>query len=156
MNQHQQLILRLELVWWVATAVLVFAVLYPIHQTLKIWPFLTWNIIYIVALVTLTRYIFQLEHTFLAKRQILKAMLIIVLLPITFSFISGLNGFLSWIEENTWEPITGDLPFKKQQSIQSYAWNQMIFFAAGSIIAAIVFAVRLFISIWRTHNRGTV
>jgi len=155
MDQRQQLLIRLELVWWVATAVFAFAVLFPINQAIKVWPFQTWNIIYIITLVTLTRYIFQLRHTFLANRQILKAVIIILMIPVLFLLISRLNGFMIWIEDQTWAPLTGHLPLKKQQNIEFYAWNQMIFFAAGSIIASIVFAGRLFMSIWRTHNRGT-
>ena len=155
MNQRQQLVARLEFVWWVATAVLAFAVLFPIKQSLKIWPFQTWNIFYIVILVTLTRYIFLLQHTFLAKRQILKVVLIVLMIPLVFLLVSGLNGFLVWIEEQTWAPLTGHLSIAQQHKMETYAWNQMLFFGAGSIIAAIVFAARLFMSIWRTHNRGT-
>jgi hypothetical protein len=32
----------------------------------------------------------------------------------------------------------------------------MIFFGAGSVICGPALALRLLISIWRTHNRGTV
>ena len=61
-----------------------------------------------------------------------------------------------FIEEKTWEPLTGHLPLDDKKSIEHYMWTEMLFFGAGSIIAAPVFAIRMMLSIWRTHNRGTV
>jgi FlaA1/EpsC-like NDP-sugar epimerase len=155
-DQKTQLMLRLEAVWWIATAVLIAIVLYPIGQSVKGWPFQISNIVFIVVLVTLTRYIFLLKHTFLAYQQYLKAALIILCIPLAFMLIGNLNGFLVWIEENTWEPLLGHLPLEQQRSMEIYAWNEMLFFGAGSIIATAAFAIRLFMSIWRVHNRGTV
>lgn len=150
------LLFALEALWWVITAVVVIAVLYPVHQAMLTWPFEGWNIIFMVTLITLGRYIFLLQHTFLAKRQAFKAVLIVLLIPATFLLVGGLNEFMSWIEDNTWEPLTGHLPLTPQRRMEAYIWNEMIFFGAGSIIAAVVFAGRLLQSIWLTHNRGTV
>lgn len=150
------LLFTLEVLWWVITAIVVFAVLYPVHKAMLIWPFEGWNMIFIITLITLGRYIFLLRHTFLAKRQAVKAVLIVLLFPATFLLIGGLNEFMSWIEDHTWEPLTGHLPLTPKREIESYLWTEMIFFGAGSIIAAVVFAGRLLQSIWLTHNRGTV
>lgn len=76
MDKKNTLILWLELIWWVITAVVVAVVLYPIYKAMYVWPFRTWNIIFIVGLLTLGRYVFLLKHTFMAKRQILKIALL--------------------------------------------------------------------------------
>jgi hypothetical protein len=146
----------IEGIWWVISLMLVYAVLYPVHKAMYVWPFQTWNIIFILVLLTFARYTFLLPHTFLARVQILKIALILAMFPLTFALVSGLNGFLTYIEENTWDGLTGHLPAGPKRSIESYLWTEMIFFGAGSIIVSPVFAVRLFLSIWRQHNRGTV
>ena len=155
MDKRASLILQLEIAWWVITAIAVWAVLYPVQKAMYIWPFRQWNIVFVVGLLTLTRYIFLLKHTFLAKKQALKVALILLMFPLTFTFVNGLNAFMTFIEENTWDPLTSHLPPLDKKAIENYIWGQMLFFGAGSIIAAPVFAGRLMLSVWRTHNRGT-
>ena len=74
--------------------------------------------------------------------------------PFTFALISGLNGFLSYIEEHTWESLTGHLPESNRLSVESYIRGEMLFFGAGSVLVAPLFAIRLMRSIWTTRNRG--
>lgn len=150
------MILQLEIVWWVVTALTAWAILYPIRKAMHAWPFEWWNIIFVVVLITLARYIFLLKHTFLAKQQVVKVVLILLMFPLTFALINGLHGFMNFIEERTWDPLTGHLPLTDKRAIEHYIWTEMLFFGAGSIIAVPVFAVRLMMSVWRTHNRGTV
>ncbi len=156
MDKRQSLVLQLEIVWWVVTALTAWAILYPIRKAMHVWPFEWWNVIFVVVLMTLARYIFLLKHTFLAKNQVLKVVLILLMFPLTFALINGLHGFMNFIEEKTWDPLTGHLPLADKRAIEHYIWTEMLFFGAGSIIAAPVFAVRLLMSVWRTHNRGTV
>lgn len=156
MKQKESLTILLEAIWWVATAILAFALVYPIRHTLPVWPFQNWNIAFILLLVTITRYIFLLQYTFLAKRQIWKIALMLLMFPLTFMLVSGLHGFMSFIEERSWDPLTGMLPADEKRSMESYIWGVMLFFGAGSIVAAPVLAGRLFLSVWRTRNRGTV
>ena len=154
MDKRASLILQLELVWWGITAVVVFAVLYPIYKAMNYWPFVQWNILFIVVLITLSRYIFFMQHTFIAQRQVLKIALLLIMFPFTFALISGLNGFLSYIEEHTWESLTGHLPESNRLSVESYIRGEMLFFGAGSVLVAPLFAIRLMRSIWTTRNRG--
>jgi hypothetical protein len=142
----------LESIWWIITAVVIYAILVPVYKAMHVWPFLMWNIIFIATLMTMTRHIFLLPYTFLARKQVLKVAIIFALFPITFALVNGLNIFLSYVEENTWETLTGHLPAEQKRAIESYLWTEMIFFGIGSVIAAPALAVRLFISIWKQHN----
>ncbi|MCC6283102.1 MAG: hypothetical protein IT262_21020 [Saprospiraceae bacterium] len=153
MDKRTSLVVQLELVWWAITAVVVIAVLYPIYKAMYSWPFVQWNILFIVVLITLSRYIFMMQHTFLAQRQVLKIALLLIMFPATFALISGLNGFLTYIEEHTWEAMTGHLPEEPRLSMEAYIRGEMLFFGAGSILAAPLFAISLMRSIWRTRNR---
>ncbi len=154
MDKRASLVLQLELVWWAVTAVVIFGVLYPIYKAMYSWPFVQWNILFMVVLITLSRYIFLMQHTFLAKRQVLKIALLLLMFPVTFALISGLNGFMTYIEEHTWESMTGHLPEGTRLSMESYIRTEMLFFGAGSIIVAPLFAISLMRSIWITRNRG--
>lgn len=156
MDKKQRLTLWLELIWWVVTAVVVLAVLYPIHKAMYVWPYEAWNIAFMVVLITLARYLFLLPHTFLAKQQEVKVALLILMFPLTFIMVDALNGFMVYIEENTWDPLTGHLPLAEKNSIEQYIWTQMLFFGMGSCLTPPAFAARLMLSIWRTRNRGTV
>lgn len=156
MTKHNSLIIWLEVIWWVVTAIVVYAVLRPIHQAMYTWQFEVQNIIFIVTLITLARYTFLLPHTLIARQQILKIVLMLAMIPLTTFLVNGLNHFMLHIEEHTWDPITGHLPAYQKKSTEDYIWGEMLFFAVGSIISAPVFAVRLMISIWRVRNRNTV
>lgn len=155
-DKSDALKITLELIWWLLTALIAWLVLRPIFKAMYVWPFEVWNIIFVVTLVTLTRYVFLLQHTFVAKRQVLKIVLLLLMFPFTFVLIDQLNEFLNYIDERTWEPLVGHLPTAQQPAIQEYIWREMLFFGVGSIIAAPVFAGRMMLSIWRQRNRGTV
>jgi hypothetical protein len=148
--------LGLELLWWVITFVVVWAVLSPIYSAMYLWPFRNWNIVFIVTLVTLVRHIFLLEHTLIAKQQVLKIVLLLLMFPVTFMMINGVNDFMTYIEDQSWDGLTGHLPVEKKLATESYIWNEMLFFGVGSIVSAPVFAARMMMSIWRLRNRGTV
>ncbi|MBN8678151.1 MAG: hypothetical protein J0M29_07980 [Chitinophagales bacterium] len=156
MNKSDTLKIALELIWLAITALVAWMVLQPIYKAMYVWPFEVWNVVFVVTLITLTRYIFLLQHTFVARRQVLKIVLLLLMFPLTFVLIDHVNDFLTYIEERTWEPLVGHLPTDQQLPVQEYIWGEMLFFGVGSIIAAPVFAGRMMLSIWRQRNRGTV
>ncbi len=156
MNKSNTLKIALELVWWVLTILLVWLVLRPIYKAMYVWPFEYTNIVFVVTLLTLTRYVFLLKHTLINKQQVLKIVLMMLMFPLTFFLIERVNEFLVYIEEQGWEPLTGHLPQDDQPAVEAYIWGEMLFFGVGSVIAAVVFAGRMMLSVWRTRNRGTV
>jgi hypothetical protein len=155
-DKTKSLTLQLELVWWLLTIVIAFAVLYPIYKHLDNWLFVGWNLTFIVVLVTLTRYIFLLEHTFLAKRQSWKVGLLLFMFPFSFTMIHGLNKFMNYVEENSWEPITGHLTDSVKLSLEGYMYGEMLFFGVGSAMVSVLFIGRMFQSVWTLQNRGRV
>lgn len=154
MNREQTLKLYLELIWWVVTAIVIAAVLYPIYQATHVWPFLYWNVAFMLVAITLSRYLFQLPYSFIAHRQYLKAVLFILMIPLTVVMIGGLNHFMTFIEDYTWDSMTGHLPPTRKRAMESYLWAEMLFFGTASMLTPPIFALRLVVSIWRTHNLG--
>lgn len=155
MKNRTLVLVLLEALWWVITFVVVWAVLSKIDKAIYVWPFRGKNILFIVTFITLTRYIFLLKHTFLAKPQILKIALLLLMFPVTFMLINYVVDFMTYIEEQTWDPITGHLPAFEKMELEQFLWKEMLFFGIGSVIAAPTFAARMMMSIWRTRNLGT-
>ena len=81
MDKQKSLIAQLELVWWIFTAVVAFAFIFPITSKIANYPFLMSNIIFIVVFLTLGRYFLFLKHTFLAKQQKIKMVIFVLCIP---------------------------------------------------------------------------
>ncbi len=156
MSNNSSLVWRLELIWWIFTAVLLAAVLYPILRKLPGFPFLVTNCIFVIIFITFTRYIFLLRHTFLAQQQRLKLLVIILCIPILFYLINNINYFQTFFDENGITAVVGTLPYDAQGSMANYIRSELLFFGVGGVIAAVILPIRLIISIWRLRNRGVV
>jgi len=156
MYQAKNLWLKMELIWWLVTLILVFVILYPILQNTNDYPFLTLNIIYIVAFVTLSRHLFLLRYTILANAQLVKVAIILLSIPIIAYLISGINFFQTYIDENGMDSFLSKNSAFSQEQIGSFIRNEIILFGVGSVIAAFLLPFRLVLSLWRWKNRGTV
>lgn len=156
MNKQQNLHLKLELIWWLFTIILAGGVLYPIINKVEPYPFLLMNIVFIIVFITFTRYIFLLRHTFIAKKQLLKVILMICCLPLGLYIINCINFFQTYIDERGIDAIVGSLPLSQREPMMNYIRTLLLFFGVGAIIATVIFAIRLMISVWRFRNRGTI
>jgi len=156
MDQSKSLWLKMELIWWLVTAILVAAILYPILKYTDNYPFLILNIVYIIVFVTLSRYIFLLKYTVLANAQLVKVAIILLSVPIIAYLINGINFFQTYIDENGMDSFLSPNAAFNQEQLGSFIRNELILFGVGSVIAAIVLPFRLILSLWRWKNRGTV
>ncbi len=149
-------IAQLELLWWVITVLVTIAVLLPIYTKVDGYAFYGLNTIYIVAFITLARYIFLLPFTFLADREALKVILIFLCIPFIFYLIQGLNQFQLFLDEEGPEALIKNLEGKTLSDMTTYIRSEILLFGVGSIISSVIFPFRLLISVWRKRNRGTV
>ena len=148
--------LMLELIWWIFTAIVAAAIIYPISDKIHNYPFLVINVIFIIVFITFTRYLFLLKYTFLAHRRTLKALLIALCLPALFYLISELNIFYAFAGEEGLETFMLHLPLEQKETLKTYIRNEMVLFGTGSIIVGVLLPLRLLRSIWRNYNKGTV
>jgi hypothetical protein len=156
MEHKTKLALNLELIWWIFTAALAMLVTFPIMKEVTHYPFLWLNIGFVVVFVTLARYIFLLQHTFLAKNQPLKVILFFLCIPMVFGLIDRINYFRSYVDENDLNRTLPGIQQEKIDTVFTFMKNEMLFFGVASVIACIIFAGRMLLSVWRTRNRGTV
>lgn len=152
----RKLSIKLELLWWTFTAIVAFAVLFPILQKLTSYPFLVLNIVYIVWFITVTRTVFLLEHTFLAKTQLVKVGIILISIPIIFTLAHYLTSFQTYMDETTFDKYMQHLSLDELNSMNKYIHAEMLLFGIGSIIISIIFPFRMVLSIWRNRNTDEV
>jgi hypothetical protein len=129
---------QLEVLWWLFTALLAGIILLPIYLSVPHFAFWPSGILFIIAFITLTRYIFLLPTTFLVERQNLKIVLVFLCIPLVFHLIQEINYFQTFLDEEGPEAIVGELPFARQ----------------GAMIGAAIFPFRLLISYWHYRNRS--
>lgn len=156
MNKEQSLALRMELVWWLFTAVIVIAVLFPIIKDVDDYPFLFTNIIFITVFITFARYIFLLKHTFLANRQTLKVIIFFLCLPLFAYLVNELTSVRTFLDEQGIDTLVNNLAYENHWGFANYVKTEMYFFGAASLVVTALLPLRLLLSVWRNRNRGTV
>jgi len=155
--QQKSLFIKLELVWWLLTAILVIGVLYPIYTKVGAdYPFYRSNLLFIITFITFTRLIFLLQYSFLANWEKIKIGLIVFTPILLFFLVNELNFFQTFLDEKGVENFLADMSIPKRESLRKYITAEMLLFGVGSLVAAVVLPIRLLISIWRARNRGTV
>lgn len=153
-TDRMRMVLRLEMMWWLLTALIAVAVLLPIWYWVPGFPFFAVNLLFIVVFITLSRYIFLLPHTWLAGKDRIKIVLLFLCIPLVFLLIQELNRFQTYLDENGPEALVGPLSFEMTQSMIGYARGEILLFAVGSIVAGVLFPLRMVVSVWRTRNLG--
>jgi len=146
----------MELVWWIFTAIIAFAVLFPIMKNVDDYPFLFTNIIFVVVFITFARYIFLLKHTFLADRQVLKVIIFFLCLPLFSYLVNELTSVRTFLDEHGIDALVKNLPYESHWNFANYVKTEMYFFGAASLVVTVLLPFRLLLSVWRNRNRGTV
>ncbi len=156
MNKKNYLIIRLEIIWWFFTLIILGGILYPILTKIEGYPFLISNIFFVVSFFTMTRYIFLLKHTFLAQRELLKIALSFLCIPLLFFLVKEFIYFRNYLDETGLESLFQKQSLEEQNQIVGYIRSEMLFFGVGSVISGLLFPFRMLVSVWRVRNRGTV
>ena len=146
--------LKLELVWWVATAVVVGVVMFPIWKDFSNFPFQIANIAFILCFITFTRYAFLLKHTYIAHTLYPKIGFILASFVVVGTLLTHMQTFNIWIDSGAPDNLLKSLSETKRNALLAYIKSEYVFFAVGSMVAAVVLAGRLLVSIWRLRNRG--
>ncbi len=154
MEKKSQLFILMELIWWVVTAIIAFAVLYPIYQSTVDYPFWTINIIFIVAAVTIIRLVFLTKFSFLADSKYLKVVLVMITVPIIFLLVEQMIGFQSYIDEEGLNDVLQNLSESDRGSMFNYIRTEMLFFAMAAILGMVALPVKMVKSVWRDYNPG--
>jgi hypothetical protein len=148
--------LKVELIWWVFTFILIVLVLIPIYLNAPLFPFFYQNTILVAAFVTFSRYIFLLPLTLIARQKWIKVFIIGVSAILFFVLTTALGDFRNFLDEEGLQSLVEPLNVEAQTRTMNYIKSEMLFFGVGSIIAGVILPFRMVISLWRVRNRGTV
>lgn len=160
---RRSLLIRLEIVWWLITAVIAYVVMSPILMRFEQFPFLWINLFYIAVLVAYSRHIFMLKHTFLADSEPrIKVAMIFVSIPLIAFNTQMLWEFQTYLDngghDTIFEYLKPSQPLNAldRQKLLDYIYTEMFFFGVGSIVVALMLPIRMVIAIWRRKHRGTI
>lgn len=156
MSEVRRQKILVEIIWWIATILLIIFILKPIYDYVPAYPFFWQNAMLIAAFVTFTRYIFHLRLSLIAKAKWIKVFIIGAAAIMFFIMTMAFGDFRNYLDEEGLQVLVDHLPFKDQTRIMSYIKSQMVFFSVGAIIAGLILPLRMIISLWRMRNRGTV
>ena len=148
--------LKIELIWWFFTSIVLFIILLPIWNNVPAYPFFAENAFFIAAFITFTRYIFLLPITLIAREKWIKLFVIATAVILFFVMTTGLIDFNNFMDEKGLQTLVAHLHVEDQTKMINFIKNEMIFFGVGSIIAGILLPIRMLVSLWRMRNRGTV
>lgn len=156
MDNQRALLLKLEFFWWFIAALMAAVLVLPIYLKLPGFPHIGLNVLLVFCFVLFTRHIFFLRFTFIAKRQYLKVALFFIMIPVVFLLIQKLNFLQGYINEGILFNDLEELPYKEQLNLEKYIRHETLLIGTAAIVSAILFAIRMLISVWKYRNRGTV
>ena len=148
--------LVLEIIGWIFAFLLAWLILLPVEKHIYADPFKRHNLWFVVSFITLVRYIFMIRYLFFGPIQWLKALFFLGCIPLFIYLLRLFSQFSRFADENGLESFMIHLLNDQQTSLSGYIRGEMIFFGAGSMIATVVFAIRLLVSIWLFHNRKII
>ena len=122
--------LLLEIIWWIATVIIVVLFIYPIYNSLgDKYVFYVSNIFFIILFITFTRYIFLLKYTFLADNKKLKVALVFIPIILFFYAIDSLFDFQDYIDRQQHIDMLSHLSPDRAMEISKYIKYQFLFFS---------------------------
>ena len=145
-----------EILWWIVSAIGAVLILIPIFLRNINFPFLAYNILFILIFINYTRIGFLLKHTPFAWSLVAKLLFVFTTIPLSFLLVEGITLFQRFLDEQGIQSILTHLPMQDQGSIGKYIQSEMIFFGVGSLVAAVFLCLRCIVSIWRVKNDGKV
>jgi hypothetical protein len=153
-NKYLYTKIRLELLWWAFTAILILILYLPLYINNIDFPFKYYNWAFIALAVTITRLIFQLKHSFLAYKLALKLLFMFLSVVVVLQVIKGISMLNLFNDENGYYFLFEHLPLEKRYQMAAYVNWQYFLFGIAAAIAAVIFPFRLLVSIFRVTNRG--
>lgn len=137
-------------------AIIALLFLIPIYLSSDNYTFYLSNFAFIFLFITFTRYLFFLKYTPFSHFTPLKLVYIFVTIPLAVLLTDAFSEFQSFSDTIGIQEFVKNISGQKQVGMIGYIRNQMLFFGAGCVVATVLLAFRMMISIWRVRNRDSV
>ena len=143
-----------EITWWAFTFVLAGLVLLPIYGQLPEFPFFVPNFFYVVVAITLTRYLFFLDISWLRDHLLVQGGLSILLIPLIFWMVQSFNSFVIFFDEQGPDILVKHLEKDTGAILNRYLKAEYRFFGIWAIMAAVIMPFRLLFNVWKRYGAG--
>ncbi len=148
--------LYFEWIWLIITCCITLLTILPIITNQIEFPLIVENSIWIILGITMTRYIFQLKHTWLAQFKIIKAFLAVLCIPLFIWSLDRMYEFQALHDEVGLQSLVNHLDPSVQSDYIQYIKSEYIFFGTLIIILCFAFPLRMIISVWRMRNSNSI
>ncbi|OAV44217.1 hypothetical protein [Lewinella sp. 4G2] len=143
-----------EALWWGFTIVLAALILLPLYTKVPEFPFFLPNFVYVVVAITLTRYLFLLDISWLRDKLYLQAAITLALIPLIFWMGQWFNYFIIHFDENGPDVLVKHLPWETRTIIDNYMHAEYRLFGVWAIMTAAVMPFRLLYNAWIRYKAG--
>lgn len=143
-----------ELLWWVITAFVVYAVLYPVTSKLDYF-FWKINAVFIFVSITYFRWSLTLRSLPFLHSSVLRFALFTLNFPLFFYLLYSLQKIMLRLDNF----FTEDLGFPRvilfedmKTELFKYLNTEVVFFGTASMVLILAFQMRLIISYWQLYK----
>lgn len=143
-----------ELLWWAFTLVLAALIITPLYTQVPEFPFFLPNVIYILVAITITRYMFFLEISWLRDKLFLQCAISLALIPLIFYMGQYFNAFIIFFDEEGPDVLTKNIAPKWQDIMDTYMHTEYRFFGVWAIVAGLIMPFRLLYNAWVRYRAG--
>jgi len=148
--------LTFEIISLIGAAIIGVLLILPIIISSPNYQFLYSHFIFIFLFITFSRYIFFLKFTLFSRYTPVKLVFIFLTIPLAVLLTDEFSKFQEFSDTVGLQELVKNMNANKQSGMTAFIKNQMLFFGAGSVVATILLAFRMLISIWRVRNRDRV
>lgn len=139
----------IEVVWWIVTAIISLIIVLPIILAQIQFEWLWFNVIYIFASITLTRYIFTLHYHPFSHSKVFKILVILVIPLLFFPILEGLHSFLEFCDQVGIRTILQHLSMERQSWLSKYIRIEYVFAGITCFIGIFAIIIKMIRSLWR-------
>ncbi len=145
-----------EILWWIITLLMASLVLLPFAISEVDFPFIHFNILYIILGITFSRYLLFFNSHPLAYSKIFKIVLIFLVPLCFFPLLEGIHSFLEFNDREGLQSVLTHLPFKKQVWLLRYIRSEYLFFSFMSFLGSFLLIIKMVRAFWKQYKYNSL
>lgn len=142
----------IEIVCWIITALLGILIVLPILNNGIDFPFIDYNIFYIVVGLTIFRYLFFWDWIPFSGSKAAKIIIIFIVPLMFFPLLEGIHTFVEYNDQEGIQSILNHLSLSKFNFFISYIRLEYLTFGIMSFLGSFMMALKMIRSLWRQIN----
>ncbi|MEL6142407.1 MAG: hypothetical protein AAFQ37_07150 [Bacteroidota bacterium] len=155
MTNHRAQQWKLEITWGLFAIILTILVLLPVYFNRIPFPFYVQNAVYVVAAITITRYLFFLPISWIRERYLIQGGFAFLMIPLVFWMVWGLNQFITYLDNEGPDVLVRHLSGDFAGGMNAYLRTEYFFFGIWASVAGGILPFRIIYYVWSTFiKRG--